>query len=40
MFELMKRIWDIRVDTAVPRQAVIENGFDPNTPAPDLDHYL
>jgi hypothetical protein len=40
MLELMERIWDVHAETTVTHKAVIENGFDPDTPDPDFDRYL
>ena len=39
MLELIERIWHIGADATVTREAVIENGFDPDVPEPDFDRF-
>ena len=41
MLDWMERIWNIREDATVTREAVIEyeHGFDPNAPEPEFDRY-
>jgi hypothetical protein len=39
MLDLIERIWGIAADRMVSRDAVRENGFDPDMPAPYLDLY-
>ncbi|MGO9960934.1 MAG: hypothetical protein ACLP50_33985 [Solirubrobacteraceae bacterium] len=39
LLDLIERIWGIGPAQTVSRDAVKENGFDPDTPAPDFDLY-
>jgi hypothetical protein len=39
LLELMERIWGLGHERTVPRDALREHGFDPDTPEPDWDAY-
>lgn len=39
LLDLMHRIWGVAPDRSVPREALREHGFDPDTPEPNFDLY-